>query len=301
MSKYSDNKELFMEPKTTQYGSHMVMTNVVKNTKRKYINIDTRFRDEYNSSQTANYNITLPERLTEVKTMTITNIEIPISFYNISSSNGNHVFKIKNTDTDTTTIIDISDNNYTTNVFTSINTKLHIVDSDLSLNYSNNKAYFSSKTNNYEIDFAIDSTGNFDKYQFRSKLGWLLGFRDVSYNISPGSSTDSEALYDLNGSRYLYLAIDEFTRGNQHSFISPLPKSLINKNIIARISLDSNSYDFGSIFSANRMNGTLVSDFRNYSGKADLQKLNIQLLNEYGNPVNLNGLDFSFSMEVEHE
>lgn len=301
MSKYSDNKELFMEPKTTQYGSHMVMTNVVKNTKRKYINIDTRFRDEYNSSQTANYNITLPERLTEVKTMTITNIEIPISFYNISSSNGNHVFKIKNTNTDTTTIIDLSDNNYTTNVFTSINTKLHVVDSDLSLNYSNNKPYFSSKTNNYEIDFAIDSNGNFDKYQVRSKLGWLLGFRDVSYNLSSGSSTHSEALYDFNGTRYLYLAIDEFTRGNQHSFISPLPKSLINKNILARISLDSNSYGFGSIFSANRMNGTLVSDIRNYSGKADLQKLNIQLLNEYGNPVNLNGLDFSFSMEVEHE
>jgi hypothetical protein len=301
MSKYLDNKELFMEPKTTQYGSHMVMTNVVKNTKKKYINIDTRFRDEYNSSQTANYNITLPERLTEVKLMTITNIEIPISFYNISSSNGNHVFKIKNTDTDTTTIIDLSDNNYTTNVFTSINTKLHDVDSDLSLNYSNNKAYFSSKTNNYEIDFAIDSNGNFDKYQFCSKLGWLLGFRDVSYNISSGSSTYSDALYDLNGTRYLYLAIDEFTRGNQHSFISPLPKSLINKNIIARISLDSHSYEFGSIYSANRMHGTLISDFRNYSGKADLQKLNIQLLNEYGNPVNLNGLDFSFSMEVEHE
>ena len=33
-----DNKELFMGPKTTQYGSHMVMTDVVKPTKTKYIN-----------------------------------------------------------------------------------------------------------------------------------------------------------------------------------------------------------------------------------------------------------------------
>jgi hypothetical protein len=34
MSKYFDNKDSFMGPKTTQYGSHMVMTNVVKETRK---------------------------------------------------------------------------------------------------------------------------------------------------------------------------------------------------------------------------------------------------------------------------
>ena len=48
MSNYFDNKELFLEPKVKQYGSHMVMSNVYKNTKVKYVNIDTKFRDEYN-------------------------------------------------------------------------------------------------------------------------------------------------------------------------------------------------------------------------------------------------------------
>ena len=43
-----DKSTLFMEPNTTQYGSHMVMTNVVKPKRTKYLNIDTRFRDEYN-------------------------------------------------------------------------------------------------------------------------------------------------------------------------------------------------------------------------------------------------------------
>jgi hypothetical protein len=45
----------------------------------------------------------------------------------------------------------------------------------------------------------------------------------------------------------------------------------------------------------------MVSDKREYTGKIDLQKLNVQILDEYGNPVSLNGLDFSFCMEVEHE
>ena len=62
-SSYFDNKELFTGPKTNQYGSHMVMTNVAKELKVKHINIDTKFRDEYNSNTTTNYNITLPQKV----------------------------------------------------------------------------------------------------------------------------------------------------------------------------------------------------------------------------------------------
>jgi hypothetical protein len=95
--------------------------------------------------------------------------------------------------------------------------------------------------------------------------------------------------------------LDEFSRGNQNSFISPLPTSLISKNILARISVDYKRYTFGEVIVGNQFNGILLSDNRYYTGKTDLQKLNIQLVNEWGNPVNLNGLDFSFTIAVEHE
>ena len=90
MSFYNDNKELFLEPKTTQYGGHMVMTNVKKETKTKYINIDTRFRDDYNYSDPVNYNLTLPERITDVKSIKVKNVELPIVYYNVSAKNGNN-------------------------------------------------------------------------------------------------------------------------------------------------------------------------------------------------------------------
>ena len=64
MSSYLDSKDLFLGPKTNQYGSHMVMTNVMKELKTKFVNVDTRFRDEYNFKVTSDYNITLPERFT---------------------------------------------------------------------------------------------------------------------------------------------------------------------------------------------------------------------------------------------
>ena len=98
----------------------------------------------------------------------------------------------------------------------------------------------------------------------------------------------------------MYLIIDEFSRGNQNTFISPLPSSLINKNIIAKLSLNSVIYPFNSIIPLNRFTG-LMSDQRCYSGKIDLQKLNIKLINEYGKPINLNGNHFSFCMEINYE
>ena len=47
MTDYYNKSDLFMEPKTQQYGNHMVMTNVHKSTKIKHISIDTKFRDDY--------------------------------------------------------------------------------------------------------------------------------------------------------------------------------------------------------------------------------------------------------------
>ena len=70
-----------------------------------------------------------------------------------------------------------------------------------------------------------------------------MGFRNIIYTVI-ATHTVSESFVDLNGSRYLYLAIDEFNKGNQNSFISPLATSLINKNIIGRISMDANQFGY---------------------------------------------------------
>ena len=102
MSQFFDKDNLFLEPKVKQYGSHMVMSNVHKPTKTKYVNVDTKFSDEYNDFSVANYNITLPERINDVKSLTVTNLELPMSFYNISSALGNNSFQITNNDIDPT-------------------------------------------------------------------------------------------------------------------------------------------------------------------------------------------------------
>jgi hypothetical protein len=298
-----------MEPKTKQYGSHMVMSNVRKTPKTKYINIDTRFRDEYNYSQLINYNVTIPERITDVKSMRAVCAEIPISFYNISLAFGNSYFKITDTN-NTTKIITIPDGQYSTKT-----QLISAITTQISANYPNLSCTLNTTTlastiftalnsKIITLNFAVNADGTNDKFNFKTKLGWLLGFRNPTYTINataPITYVQSEALIDTNGPRYLYLAIDEFSKGNQSSFIPTLFSSIVNKNIIARIALDNANHGFGQILPVNNYNGLLTSDIRNYTGKIDLLKLNIQLLNENGNVVNLNGMDFSFCLEIVHE
>ena len=303
MSSYFDNKELFTGPKMNQYGSHMVMTNVAKSSKIKYVNIDTKFRDEYNSNITTDYNITLPERITDVRTISVTNVEVPNTFFNISENIGNNAMKI--TSATSTGILVVRDGNYTqASLLTELNARKTALGSpftNLTFDASFNKITMTPSSGTFAIDFGVDSTGAFAKYNFKTRLGWLLGFRNQTYTGITARLT-SEYMYSLTGPRYLYLVVDEFTsNGNQKSFIAPLPSSVLAKHILARITLDGANYPFMSVVPATGQNGLLISDVRSYTGKVDIQKLNVQLVNENGTPMNLNGADFSFCLQIEHE
>jgi hypothetical protein len=310
----------------------MVMTNVTKETKIKFLNVDTKFCDEYmnnrtdpsnNSFNLAKYNITIPDRINDVKSISVLNAEIPMTFYNISSVLGNNCFKINFILPDTVSFnIIIPDGQYTIDsLIAKINSFFGYSPLINDTNYYprfgfdsvSNKVfvYLSQSTSVMTIDFAVNKTGEFDKFNFKSKLGWLLGFRQSSYTLYgidehlPINPYQNNVLiaenYHFFIPRYFYLAIDEYSKGNQNSFISALPNSSINKNIIAKISLDFQFYPFNSVLNANRTNGLLMSDMRSYTGKIDIQKLNIQLLDDIGRPVNLNGSDFSFGLVIEHE
>jgi len=308
MSNYIDNTELFLTPKVNQYNSHMVMTNVTQPTQTKYINIDTRNLDSSFNS-VADYTLNLPERINNVKSMCVRNIEIPISFYNISANLGNNYFGVYDGNNGTSRTVVVADNEYTaSSLRDEINSKLTALGTgfaDLSFNLVKNSFISSLKAdssanNGIDLTFAVDTNNNFDKYNFKNKLGWMLGFRDLSYNIRQTTRT-AESIVDMNSSRYLYLVIDEFTNSKSNSFLTLNTMSQIKSNVIARVSLNKTTYPFGAILPANNFNGLLLTDRRSYSGKVDLQRLKIQLVHENGAPVHLNGLGFSFCLEVEYE
>jgi hypothetical protein len=257
-----------------------------------------------------------------VKSICVTNFELPITFYNISAALGNNVFKVTH-GTGSNPVINfhyivIPDGQYdSTSIVSVINGQMTGQGlTAISFSIVNGKSKF-TYTGTYVIDFAINANyptpypasystntviNDFDKYAVKSNLGWLLGFRNITYTVvGTTASLTSENLADFNRTHYLYLVADEFSSNSPNSFISPFATSILNKNILAKISLDPKIYPFGSILPANQYSSYLQSDKRTYSGKTNLQRLKIQLVNEYGVPIDLNGSDFSFCLEIEYE
>ena len=225
-----------------------------------------------------------------------------MTYYNIASNLGNNYFKIGIAGNETVIVVD--DGNYNiTDLNTEITSKLTaagITTLTITL-VENGKTTISNSGAETIVYFAINKTGINDKYRFKSKLGWCFGFRNTNYTLANGNTLTSEKISNFLGSKYLYITIEEYNKGNENSFVVPLYSSLINKNIIARISVNQNDYPFGTILPTSVVIGNLVSDNRNYNGKIDIQKLKVSLLNDDGIPVILNGSDFSFCLELQHE
>ena len=138
-------------------------------------------------------------------------------------------------------------------------------------------------------------------------LGWKLGFRkeeitvDAS-NSSNGTIVESEAVCDLTGPKYMYIVVDDFNNNTNNYFQSAFSESILNQNILARINLSSmkkTNGDYGNYSNDNFVTQIHGLRKRNYFGPVDIQKLRIQLLDEYGRVINLNKMDWSCALTFE--
>jgi hypothetical protein len=145
----------------------------------------------------------------------------------------------------------------------------------------------------FSLNFLTDEYGNPDNQTpLPLKLGWLFGFRNGYYENN--TTYIAEGLVNLDGPRYIYLVVDDFNNNVNDGFYGAFNSSILNKNILARISLQ------GTVFSLqNQNNLSLITTPRQYFGPVDIQKLQIQLLDEYGRILNLNNMDYSFCLTFQ--
>lgn len=272
---------------------------------KKVINIDTRFRDNYYSSPSTNFNLVLPVDLRKVVQMQLSALELPLTIYAVSKQYGNNYFTIKANDV--SEVIIIPDGNYTfEGIQNTINSQLDLLGGDFKyinfiVNESNNNGTAQMmvgldgtqpNTIDFELNFQLDRYGNEDRNTpLPLKFGWLLGFRNGVYVNS--QNYVSEGIINLSGPRYIYLVVDDYNNNMNDVFIGAFNSSILNKNIIARIALTGEVY---KIFSKD--NFSIVTIPRDYFGPVNLNSLNIQLLDEYGRVVDLNNMDFSFTLNL---
>lgn len=305
---------LFMNGKLKQQNGHMIMTNVYRPTRKKYLNIDSRFHDGYQTTREkekglASFHYTLPQTIFDVKSIRAKVVELPHSFYNYSENAKNTFVHISGTGiTDGT--YKLPDGHYQTvsDLITELNTDCFPSGITATYDGFNMKTTIKNTTGSpVTLKWNIDKDGSTDRYDLQSKLGWCLGFREDSVTIEDGNGNGDgatgEGIVNVCPFKYLYLVVDDYLKSNPSSFISPLRDSFLNKSILSRISINSTTLTTGqfgnSIISVPTYN--LISDTRTYMGKSNLQKMKIEVVNEWGHVMDLNSIPISFCLEVDYE
>ena len=166
--------------------------------------------------------------------------------------------------------------------------------------------YITDETNSKKIStlrFNVDVAGNLDTgANIQMKLGWTLGFRAAQYvmgAVSPVTTSTpisavSEGTGFITGPRYAFLSVEDYLNSARPSFIVAYGTHTRANNIITRINLGGGGYhnlatrDAGLTGHANRT--------REYFGPVDIQRLTIKLQDEYGRVIDINNMDWSFTV-----
>jgi hypothetical protein len=269
------------------------------------IHIDSCFREKYYNSNPCNYVYVLPKQFKNVVSMKLASVEIPNSWYLFSHLKKNNMFTIEITVCNVCSIynIIIPDGNYDTDTivsylnnkyFNQSNTDLPLKHLMISINPNNNKTQFEIvDTAPHDLVFSLHFTSD-NTTNMMETFGWILGFRLARYLNIDGMIV-SEGLFDAGGDRYVYLCINDYQYNYNETNIICFDKSSIDQYTLAKIALVNGK--FSLIIDENDSNPLIK--IRQYNGPVNITKMEIKLLDKFGNIVDLNFMDFSFSLELE--
>lgn len=271
---------------------------------QKYLNIDTRFRENYYGSLSSNFGVNLPISINNVVSLNLSAIELPKTFYNISRTFGSNHFSIARNGSVKQVLV--PDGNYDPIALCKYLSGFMISSGwpfsdicfvvDINDNNGSGKILVSlienpSSAEPFALSFQQDANGADNKTTpLPLKLGWKMGFRGGMYENNTTYVT--EGLPDLSGPKYIYLVVDDFNNNVNNGFFSAFTASVMNNNILARVSLTGTSFD-----DITDKPGTNTY-MRKYFGPVNINKLQIQLLDEYGRIIDLNNMDYSFCLSM---
>jgi hypothetical protein len=298
------------------------MNPLATRTIKKCLNIDTRFRENYYSTKSSDFTIQIPTKFSKVVSMQLSSIEIPVTFYGISQQYGNHFLYLEITYTDSSSnsvtesnTYTIPDGNYNAGDFITlinrtispVNSLDEMVDPNNMFSYvqftldimqsgsGTGKVILSTvgikgpQITNIRLDFTRDINGNTNLAEVPNRIGWNLGFTRPTYNGSTRYVSDT--IIEPAAVRYVYLAIDDFHNSVNDHFVTAFSHSILNPNILARISLKGSYF---SLLMENDLN--IVTEPRKYFGPVDIQRLRIRLYDDRGRILDMNNANFSFCL-----
>jgi hypothetical protein len=278
----------------------------------KCLSIDSKFRSNYENTDSSNFYIQLPSKINKVVQMQLANIQLPLAFYNISSSYGNNFLylEIYVRENDEiiikSTILILEDGVYNAillinkinNLLSTKEDEFAKVQFGLDLDEDNNGTGKTIIETNDEkiIQIVLNFEKNLeslpDQVDIKTKLGWNLGFTRKYYKNEKRYVSDR--MIDMKTIKYIYLAIDDFQKSMNNLFLEGFENGKMNENIIAKILLTGEDF---TLYVEKSLN--LITEERKYFGPVDLQRLHIMMYDDHGRILNLNNSDFSFVLNLK--
>jgi hypothetical protein len=213
-----------------------------KNTTNRVVLVDSQYRPQLTNTET-NFIMQLNERLTNVVSMEITNIQIPYTFYNIETRQYNNIFTLS--DGTTTWTIKIPDGHYTlSTIITTINSLIHTNTNrnDFTFGSPSDTTGLITITNSsndkiYTINFMPSGT------RLNGCLGWYLGFRNytgenvvnansnttLQYTIQHNTSVTGTAIANIPITKYIIVVVEDF---NNNQVSDSLIQTKLDQDII---------------------------------------------------------------------
>jgi hypothetical protein len=294
------------------------LNNLKRKTILQTIVLNTLFREDYFETTSTDFSIVLPYYFKNVLSLKLSSLQLPNVIYCISKSNGNNNFYIEEETTGISGTITFPDGNYIDiNVFctllqSEINTQLGISPDRFIVTCDPNSGKITISNNTYDFILIFNTPipsvpGKYFHYkpsngqreqncvdleQIYKQFGWIIGFRSSSYSGS--NSYTTQGVYNGAYPNYIYFVLNDFNNSQAQNVFGMYSKSIIGDNILGMIPITSQS------FYVNFTNGNdFIERKREYFGPVRIQRLKIQLLNQYGDVINLNNMDYSFSLELE--
>ena len=273
---------------------------------------NTKYREKYYETQSINCDLKINPQQSDVIALRLSSITIPNSWYVFTNLLNNNRFTIQAVDTNgKTEVLEvvIPEGNYTAEELqTFLNTQyFHLSER----RYSFSRLEFCISKHNLKSTFRIiegpiNTTFKFhlffvqsDTINIMSTCGWILGFRYGKY-LNVKDQISSEGLYNGGGDRFIYILLKE----------TPQTSDARNKHIICRESgqIFNLDYIMGKIplqngkFSINTDetmdNNVTFRKTRVYPNTKTITGFNVQLIDQFGQDIFLNNMDFSFSIEM---
>lgn len=281
-------------PKTPFDDKSKISIRYDKDVKTHVLNIDSRFRSYVNSTTSNTYPesksshfIFRPQRIYKnIVSLRLSSLEFPNVSYTFSNIRENITIGIKISPATTYTNVTITSGNYSSAsaLATEVQSKLQAAFPAQTFTVS-----YVSTTNKITISngnaFDMQFTPSTITTPFDNGLGHYLGYRDLEYTGT--SSYTAESFPDIYGDTYVYVAINDY-------------------NVIEHQDFNQRSFGAFAKIQLNVAKGTMIFDQLNTTTKeyffqqpSNINTLDIRLIDAYGREVDLQGMNFSVTIELK--